>query len=90
MGKKVVAGVDDLKTKCPQLIKYWDYEKNGDLKPEQFSPGSNTKVFWKCDKGHPFSRQIYWMTKHPDKINCPICNNQIIVEGVNDLATTCS
>ena len=33
--------------KFPLLAKEWNYEKNGCLKPEQFSPKSNFKVWWK-------------------------------------------
>ena len=31
----------------PDLAKEWNYEKNGDLKPEDVSCGSNKKVWWK-------------------------------------------
>lgn len=30
----------------PDLAKEWNYEKNGDLKPEDVSCGSNKKVWW--------------------------------------------
>ena len=29
------------------LMKEWNYENNGDLKPENFMPNSNKKVWWK-------------------------------------------
>lgn len=31
----------------PDLAKEWNYEKNGDLRPEDVSYGSNKKVWWK-------------------------------------------
>ena len=31
----------------PDLAKEWNYEKNGGLKPEDMSCGSNKKVWWK-------------------------------------------
>lgn len=31
----------------PDLAKEWNYEKNGDLKPEDVSCGSHKKVWWK-------------------------------------------
>uniref|UniRef100_UPI0040564B0F zinc-ribbon domain-containing protein n=1 Tax=Acetatifactor sp. TaxID=1872090 RepID=UPI0040564B0F len=34
----------------PELLKEWHSEKNGNLKPEYFTAGSNQKVFWKCYK----------------------------------------
>ena len=44
---KTIKGVNDLKTLYPKLVKEWDYEKNKDL-PENYLPGSNKKVWWKC------------------------------------------
>ena len=42
----------------PALAAEWDYEKNGDLRPEDFTGGSNRKVWWRCEKGHKTCRQI--------------------------------
>ena len=33
------------------LMKYWDYEKNGTIKPEYIRGSSNLKLWWKCEKG---------------------------------------
>lgn len=41
-------GVNDLKTLYPNLIEEWNYEKNNDIFPEDFLPGSNQKVWWRC------------------------------------------
>lgn len=30
----------------PDLAKEWNYEKNGDLRPEDVSCGSNKKIWW--------------------------------------------
>ena len=35
-----------------QLMAEWDYKKNGDLKPEDFTVSSNKKVWWRCAQGH--------------------------------------
>ena len=35
-GNKVLNGYNDLKKANPSLVKEWNYEKNGNLKPEQF------------------------------------------------------
>ena len=40
------------------LMKEWNYEKNGDLKPENFMPNSNKKVWWKCKEGHEWEAVI--------------------------------
>ena len=46
-GHKVLKGYNDLATTNPTLAKEWNYEKNGDLKPEHFMAGSGKKVWWK-------------------------------------------
>lgn len=47
-GRVPKIGENDLKTLFPDIAKEWDYEKNGDLKPEQFLPKSGIKVWWRC------------------------------------------
>ncbi len=37
----------------PDLMAKWDFEKNKGLDPSRFTTGTATKVWWKCDKGHP-------------------------------------
>ena len=34
----------------PDLVKDWNYEKNGNLKPTMFGINSNDHVWWKCAK----------------------------------------
>src|SRR5210317_823924 len=43
----------------PHLVDWWDYERNGKLKPENFSKGSAEKVYWKCPVGHSPLSEIY-------------------------------
>ena len=50
------------------LMKEWNYEKNGDLKPEIFMPNSNKKVWWKCKEGHEWEAVISSRTAGR---NCP-------------------
>ena len=51
----VVKGKNDLATLYPELVKEWDYERNGDKRPEDLTPGHNGKVWWKCSKcGHSY------------------------------------
>ena len=42
------------------LVEEWHSTKNGDLKPSQFTFGSNKKVWWKCpeDKDHEWEAKI--------------------------------
>ncbi len=82
---KKISGFNDFETKNPELVKEWDYEKNGSLKPSEFAPGSEKKVWWKCDKGHSWKAQIKSRVKGR---GCPICSNKKILLGYNDLFTT--
>ena len=72
-GKKVLSGYNDLKTVKQTLAKEWNYEKNGDLKPEFFSANSNKKVWWKCGKGHEWQATIAHRTRGN---GCPVCNSE--------------
>lgn len=69
----------------PELIKEWDYEKNGKLKPENVSLNSTRKVWWKCSKcGYSYSSQIH---SRSAGTGCPACANKKVYRGYNDLAT---
>lgn len=55
----------------PQIAKDWHPTKNGGLKPEFFSYGSDVKVWWKCSKyGVEFQAKIY----NRIKCGCYCCN----------------
>ncbi|MBR3864711.1 MAG: hypothetical protein IKJ19_06350 [Clostridia bacterium] len=84
-GRYAIKGETDLATINPKLVKEWHYEKNGNLKPEDFMPNSNKKVWWKCEKGHEWQALISDRNKGK---SCPICSNKKILIGYNDLATT--
>ena len=47
----------------PILLQEWNYEKNGDLLPENFTAHSNRKVWWKCPKGHEYQLKSEIMKK---------------------------
>ena len=46
---------------------------------------SDKKRMWKCSEGHSYSMQVKNMALGS---GCPICLNDRIVPGINDLATT--
>ena len=55
-----------------------------DLKPEDFMPNSNKKVWWKCSKGHEWQAIIQDRNKGT---GCPYCSGRYAIKGVNDLQT---
>ena len=74
---KVLAGVNDLATTNPEVLTFWDYEKNVDIKPEIVLAGSDKKVWWKCEKGHSFPMRIAAKTSGS---GCPVCSHQKVSE----------
>ncbi len=67
-----------------KLAKEWNYEKNGDLKPEHVTTNSGKKVWWKCDNGHEWQATI---DSRNNGKGCPYCSGRYAVEGKNDLQT---
>lgn len=57
----------------PEVAKKWNYERNGNLKPNMFSVSSNEIVWWKCpDCGHEWKSSINGMTRD-GRYGCAIC-----------------
>jgi len=78
--KKILVGYNDLATTNPELAKEtdgWD--------PTTITKGANLKRRWKCEYGHQWQAQVANRNKGD---NCPICSNQQVLVGYNDLATT--
>lgn len=81
-GSSVIPGETDLATVQPDVVELWNWEKNGNLKPEQFSPKSNIKVWWKCGKGHEWMALINSISSGK---RCPYCAGKKVLKGFNDL-----
>lgn len=54
----VKIGVNDLSTLFPDIASQWNYEKNGDLRPEMFTKGSEKSVWWRCECGNEWKTAI--------------------------------
>ncbi len=79
-GRKVIPGETDLKTINPELA----LEAHG-WDPRGVSPGSESKLAWKCKQGHIWKAAVY---SRNTNTGCPFCSNQKVLPGFNDLATT--
>ena len=66
----------------PELVEEWVERLNLPLTPNMVTIGSKKTVFWQCKEGHIYQSSIRNRTSGH---NCPICANQKIVEGINDL-----
>lgn len=85
-GQRILPGYNDLQTQNPLLALEWNYEKNGIFTPDKVAPSSNMKVWWKCTKGHEWEAAVN--SRNNLGNGCPICVNQVVIAGVNDLKTT--
>ena len=60
-------------TDYPHLMQEFHFGRNGDLKPESLTHGSDKKVWWKCKEGHrnriPISRfRMHYYDEKLDKL----------------------
>lgn len=83
--KKVLAGFNDLSTLRPDISAEWDYDKNGDMLPSQYTQYSGKKAWWLCSKGHSYLAEI---RKRSNGRGCPYCSNKKVLKGYNDILTT--
>ncbi len=77
---KVLIGFNDLETTYPEIAKEadgWD--------PRTVTFGSGKKVSWRCEKGHKW--QVAPCQRTSNRSNCPICSNNKVEFGFNDLLT---
>ena len=82
-GRALLKGFNDVKTLRPLLIEEWDYEKN-EIHPSQVAPGSDTRVWWKCERGHSWKATIGSRSRGA---GCPYCAGNRVLYGFNDLET---
>jgi len=77
--------INSIASYCPNIMNYWDYEKNGKITPDQISHSSMKKVHLKCDKGHEWELVISNFNRNS---HCPYCSGRKVLTGINDLFTT--
>ena len=71
-GKRPVVGDNDFASRCPELAKRWDSQKNK-KGPEEYFPDSATSVYWLCENDHFFRAPIREMVL---RWRCPVCERQ--------------
>lgn len=82
--KNKIAKEGSLAETNQKLSSEWHPTRNGDLKPENVTRGSDRKVWWKCERGHEYEATI---SNRSYGKGCPICAGKKIVHGINDLET---
>ena len=80
-GRKIVAGVNDLRTSHPELAALWD-----DQRPcTEVGPGSHYRAAWRCAKGHSWHREVRRQVSL--STTCPYCCGDRVIPGETDLGT---
>jgi hypothetical protein len=67
----------------PHLVKEWNYKRNN-CSPDQINCFTHKKAWWICVKGHEWQAVV---ANRSIGNNCPICVNQMVLNGYNDLPT---
>ena len=71
---RLLQGFNDLATTHPNLVKQWNYKKNGKLFPTDVLHGSQQKVWWICENGHEWNATI---ASRSFGVGCPYCNKEL-------------
>lgn len=83
-GQKVLEGFNDFKTFFPELANEWHPVLNGSLKPQEFTKGSNKKVWWLGSCKHEWEQAI---SNRANGAGCLVCAGKVVLPGFNDLAS---
>lgn len=85
-GKRVLPGFNDVATTRPEILKYWDYEKN-EITPQEITEKSAKKIWFTCGKpGHSWQGTLVKLGRGKS-IECRVCSGHNVIPGVNDLAS---
>lgn len=74
----------NLATEQPEIATQWHHEKNGDLTPQDVTPGTATVVWWRCPEHpalHVWPAKVYARTAGN---GCPMCAGKV-PSPTNDL-----
>lgn len=82
-GNRVLKGFNDLATRFPAVAEEWS-ERNCPLSPDQVTPFSNRKVWWKGKCGHEWKAFI---SDRSSGHGCPYCRDHKLLIGFNDFQT---
>lgn len=74
-GRFAIPRETDIKTLYPELMEEWDDFRNDPIRPEEISPASNRKIWWKCKNGHSWQSSIYVRTTKGG--GCPFCSGNL-------------
>lgn len=83
--RKVLTGFNDITITAPEVARQFHPVKNGEVKADSLLAGHVKNVWWLEEVcGHEWEASPYSRIKLSS--GCPVCVNQKVVSGVNDLA----
>ena len=89
-GKRIVPGINDLASKCPEIAAMWSGKNK--LSASEVAVKSTRKAFFKCrDCGQEFEAHICNVVRSVNNgtTGCPVCAGLKVVSSINDLASQC-
>ena len=57
-GRRVWRGEKSLATERPELVRHWNWQRNGSLTPWNLSVSSGVRVWWRCKRGHVWESRV--------------------------------
>jgi len=81
---KVLTPENSLAGVRPDLISWWDHERNGAVKPQDVFANTHKRYYFVCPHGHSYKRAVYHMTMTG---GCKYCAGQTATPE-NNLAIT--
>lgn len=82
-GHRVISGVTDVYTLRPDLRSSWHPDNDRSIR--DVGLGSDYRARWVCESGHEWFSSLSNRTYN--NRGCPVCNNQQVLAGYNDLAS---
>lgn len=75
-GRVLLEGVNDLASQYPTIADEWNFEKNGDVEPNQVKARSKAVFWWKGECGHEWKVRVYDRTVGHQ--GCPKCEEEFL------------
>ena len=70
-GIEASKGMNDLATLHPEIAAEWDYEKNGNFRPDRAAEMCRKHIWWRCSAGHSWNSFVRERTEQGKQ--CPVC-----------------
>jgi len=62
---------NSLAARHPEVAAFWDYDRNQEYSPKTIASGSNRRIWWRCENGHP--SYLKSVAERIRTAGCPLC-----------------